>query len=72
MDTYKLYIPETKIVLMTRDVKWADCKMTNPDDALNMFRKALKEYFIPGIEKDIISTSESGNRMPLYVLTDDG
>ena len=36
-DRYKLYNPETKIFIMTRDVKWEDWKMTNPEKTLNMF-----------------------------------
>ena len=49
-DTYKLYNPETKRVIMTRDVKWADCKMTNPAETLKMFCEADKEYLVPDIE----------------------
>ena len=36
-ETYKLYDRETKIFLMTRDVKWADWKMTNSAETLKMF-----------------------------------
>ena len=36
-ETYKLYDPETKRVVMTRDVKWADWKMTNSAETLKMF-----------------------------------
>ena len=38
-DTYKLYNPETKRVIMTRDVKWDDWKNTNLVETLNMFRE---------------------------------
>ena len=41
-DTYKLYNPETKRVILTRDVKWADWKNTNPAETLNMFCEADK------------------------------
>ena len=53
-DKYKLYNPETKRVIMTRDVKWADWKMTDPADTLKMFRESNKEDLVPGIEEDII------------------
>ena len=43
---------------MTRDVKWEDCKMTNPTGNLNIFRESNKEDLVPGIEEDIIPTSE--------------
>ena len=36
---------------MTRDVKWADWKNTNPADTLKMFYEAEKEYLVPGIEE---------------------
>ena len=41
-DVHKLYNPETKRVIMTRDVKWADWEMTDPAENLNMFREANK------------------------------
>ena len=57
-DMYKLYNPETKRVITTRDVKWADLKNTNPAETLEMFREAEKEYLVPGIEEDVIYTSK--------------
>ena len=49
-DTYNLYNPDTKRVIMTRHDKWADWKMTDEADTLKMFREAHKEYFVPVIE----------------------
>ena len=43
---------------MNRDVKWADWKMTNPAETLKISREANKEDLVPGIEEDIITTSE--------------
>ena len=43
---------------MTRDVKWADRKMTNPEETLKMFHKTYNYYLLPVIEEDIIPTSE--------------
>ena len=65
--TYKLYNPDTKKVIMTRDVKWADCKMTDPAETLKMFRDAYKEYMVPGIEEDMIPTLEPEFKMPVNV-----
>ena len=48
-DTYKLYNPETNRLIMTRDVKWADWKMTNTEETLKMFREEDKEDLVPGI-----------------------
>ena len=44
-----MYNP-TKRVIMTRDVKSADWKNTDPVETLKMFREAEKEYLVPGIE----------------------
>ena len=48
-DVHKLYNPETKRVIMTRDVKWDYWKMTDPEETLKMFREAEKIYLVPGI-----------------------
>ena len=39
-DTYKLYNPETKRVMITRDIKWDDWKNTDPAETLNIFCEA--------------------------------
>ena len=69
-DTYKLYNPETKRVVMTRGVKWAYWKYTDPTETLKMLREAEKEYLVPGIEEDVIPTSKSENNMPVHVIPD--
>ena len=57
-DMYKLYTPEKKRVVMTKDNKWTDWKNTDPTETLKMFREAEKEYLVPGIEEDGIITSK--------------
>ena len=37
-DTYELTNPETKRVVMTRDMKWADWNITDLEDILEVFR----------------------------------
>ena len=56
-DTYKLYNTDNKRVITTRDVKWADWKMTDTAETLKMLRDAHKEYMVLGIEEDNITTS---------------
>ena len=46
---YKLYNPETKRVIMTWGVEWADCKMNDLPETLKMFYKAHKDYLVTGI-----------------------
>ena len=70
--TYKLYKPETKRVVMTRDVKWEDWKITNPVGTLEMFCESNKEDLVPGTDEDIIPTSESDDKILLYVMPDEG
>ena len=41
---------------MTRDVKWADWKITDTAETLKMFRESYKGYLVPGIEEEIIHT----------------
>ena len=55
---------------MTRDVKWANWKMNDPEETLNMFREENKEYLVPGIEEDNICTTKPEEKMPVHVITD--
>ena len=70
-DTYKLYNPETKRIIITRGVKWADCKNTNAAETLKMFCEAEKEYLVPGIQEDAIPTSKPEANMPVHVIPDE-
>ena len=69
---YKLYNPETKIVIVTRYFKWDDWKITNPAETLKMFRKQNKEDLVPGIEEDIIHMPEPEENMCVHVIPDEG
>ena len=71
-DTYKLYNPETKRVIINRDVKWEDCKLTDPAENLKMFCEEEKEDLVPGIEKDIIPASKTVQNMPVHEIPDEG
>ena len=71
-DTYKLYRTDTKRVIMTRNVKWADRKMTDPAETMNIFHEEHKEYLALGIEEDIITTSELEDNMTVHVIPDNG
>ena len=48
-DTYKLYNLETNRVIVTRYVNWAEWKITDPAETLNMFCNTHKEDFLTGI-----------------------
>ena len=49
-NTYKLYIIDTKRVIMTRDVKWDDWKINDSAETPKIFCDAHKEYLVIGIE----------------------
>ena len=51
-DTYKLYNPETKRVIMKRDVNWVKWKMTDPAETMKMFCDSQEEYSVPDIQED--------------------
>ena len=40
---------------MTRDVKWADWKITDLEETLKIFRDEHDAYLVPGIEEDNIT-----------------
>ena len=57
---------------MTRDVKWADWKNTDPAETLKMFCEVENEYLLPGIEEDVIPTSKPEDKMTVHVIPDEG
>ena len=56
---------------MNRDVKLAGWKMTYLEETLKMFRKSNKKYLMPGIEEDIITTSEPEDKMYVHIIPDE-
>ena len=57
---------------MTRDIKWADCTMTNTSETLKMICKAYKEDLVPVTEEENINTSEPEDKMHVHVISDEG
>ena len=46
--------------------------MTDPAETLKMFRKPHKEYLVPGIEEDKITTPEQEDNIPVQIISDEG
>ena len=46
--------------------------MNDPEETLNMFCDANKEYLVPDVEEDNIHKSESEDKMPVHVIHDMG
>ena len=38
-DTYRIYNPETNRVILTRDVRWAEWKDTDPTEMMEIFQR---------------------------------
>ena len=66
-DTYKLHNTETKMVFMSRDIKWAEWKATDTAETMKMFRNSNEDDLVPGMYEDKTPTSN-----PEYKLPDDG
>ena len=47
---YKFGNTDTKSVIMARDIKWVEWKMTDPVETMKMFRDSNKNHLVPGIE----------------------
>ena len=48
-DTHKLYNPETKKVILSRDTKWEEWENTDPSETMNIFRNLNGNYLVPGV-----------------------
>ena len=57
---------------MTKDIKWEDWKMTDPEETLKIFRKVHKKYLVSGIDVCIIIASEPEDKMPVHIIPDEG
>ena len=48
--THKLYNPENKMVIISKDIKWQEWKTTYPEETMKMFHDSNKEDLVIGIE----------------------
>ena len=69
--TYKLYNPDSKSFILTRDVKWGEWNMTNLAETLKMFCDSHEKYLVPGVEEDKNTTSEPEDKLPVSVIPDE-
>ena len=53
-DTYRMYNPETKRIILSRDVKWAEFKKIDPKDNMDMFVKYNSTDIVPGIDESVV------------------
>ena len=71
IDRYKFHDTQTNRVITTRDVKWVEWKINDPEETLKMFQDMHKEYLVPGIEENNIPTSEPEDKMPVHIILDE-
>ena len=70
-ETYKFYNPETKRVVMTRDINWVEPKITDPAETMKMFRDLNKYDLVSGIDRDKTPTSYPEESLPVRVIPDE-
>ena len=72
-DTYRMYNPETKRTVLTRDVKWAEFKKIDPKDNMDAFIKYDSTDIIPGIDELVIEVKqvEDIDKAEIHVIPDD-
>ena len=71
-DTCKLYNTDTNRVIVTRDIKWAEWKLTDPAETMNMFRDSHEECLVPDIYEDKTPTSEPEDKLHVHTIPDEG
>ena len=61
---------------MTKDVKWVEWKVIDPEENLKMFCDSHEKYLVPGIEKENTPTSEPEDNpednIYVHVIPDEG
>ena len=62
-DTYKLHNTETKMVFMSRDIKWAEWKTTDPAETMKTFRNSNEDGLVPGMYEDKTLTSDPEDKL---------
>ena len=50
-DTYRMYNPVTKRIILSRDVKWAEFKKIDPKENMDIFIKYNSTDTVPGIDE---------------------
>jgi hypothetical protein len=70
-DTYRMYNPDTKKVILSRDVRWADWKCTDPYTELNVFRQVAKTKNETPVGIDDVASQRSVDSNAPHVIPDD-
>ena len=57
-DTYRLYNPSTKRIILSRDVTWSDWQVTDPTKDMNIFTKYDSTEKVPGIDELVVDVKD--------------
>ena len=75
-DVYRLYNPNTKRILVSRDVTWADWKHTDPKANMDAFVQYDPVETVPGIDELIVKLrnepKEPEKAKKIYTIYEDG
>ena len=73
-DTYKFYNPVTTI--MSRDIKWLECKTTDPAETMKILHNFNEKDLVPVIEELVQENkthqSYPEDPLPVHVISDKG
>ena len=60
-DTYRLYNPSTRRIILSRDVTWSDWNVTDPTKNMNIFVQYDSTETVPGIDELIVDVKNPEN-----------
>ena len=57
---------------MSRDIKWAESKMTDPEETMIMSHDQNEDDLVPSIEEDNTTTSNPEEQIHMHVILGEG
>jgi len=71
-DTYRLYNPSTKRIILSRDVTWSDWKVTDPTKDMNIFTQYDSTEKVPGIDELVVDVKDGNffDKNKVYSVSD--
>ena len=75
-DTYRMYNPETKRIVLSRDVKWAEFRKIDPKENMDMFIKYDSTDVVPGIDELVVEVKkideiDENQKVKIHVLPEE-
>ena len=72
-DTYRMFNPATKRIILSRDVKWAEWKRTDPKSNMDVFVKYDSTDIVPGIDEVVVEIAKLPeiDKATIHLIPDD-